>query len=49
MEENNETVVFNNKKMTKEEFNEAKEKAESQKGVKVVQTESNTFKTRLQD
>lgn len=42
-------VTLNGNKLTESEFKEEKEKVEEQKGVKVIETEPGTFKTRLHD
>lgn len=47
-EKKNENVILNNKEMTKEEFEEKKEKLESKKGVKVLEIGEGTHKSRIQ-
>jgi hypothetical protein len=41
--------ILNEKKLTKEEFENEKKKLEESKGVKVVKTGQNEYKTRIQE
>jgi nicotinamide riboside kinase len=41
--------ILNEKKLTKEEFENEKKKLEENKGVKVVKTGQNEYKTRIQE
>jgi hypothetical protein len=42
-------IVLNKKKLTEEQFQEEKEKLESNKGIKVVEVGKDEFKTRIQE
>jgi len=41
-------VEVNDKKMTKEEYEQYKQEVEKKKGVKVVKVNESTYKTRIQ-
>lgn len=44
-----EEKVLNNKVLTNEEFEKEKNKLEENKGVKVVETNKNEYRTRIQE
>lgn len=45
---NEDKVKLNEKEMTKEDFNKKKESLESKKGVTVVETGQNEYKSKIQ-
>ena len=45
----NQEITLNNKKLNESQFQEEKEKLERMKGVKVVEVNKDTYKTRIQE